>query len=122
MSPKRRSTIVIIAAVLLVTSLAVTFWIGGESRRCAADAQIYRFGRGCVRPAPAILLERGLRRTRLNSIGKPRSEKTRSTHSVHGHLTSRDNRSIDALVRLCYGTEALKTHRPISDHQQDTPL
>ncbi len=63
MSPKRRSTIVIIAAVLLVTSLVVTFWIGRESRRCVAEAQIYRFGLGCVRPGPPILLERSLQRT-----------------------------------------------------------
>lgn len=62
-----RRAILLIAACLLVVSLGVSAWIAREIRRCDAVRQVYRFGTGCVRTQPPVILERGIQRTQIQS-------------------------------------------------------
>ncbi len=63
MSAFTRRVILVFAAIVMLASLGVSTWIANESKRCELERQIYRFGQGCVRATPPVILKRGLQRT-----------------------------------------------------------
>ncbi|MCB1529242.1 MAG: hypothetical protein KDJ45_16285 [Hyphomicrobiaceae bacterium] len=63
MSPRAIAIVLIVVALLLLLSWGARIYVA--HMRCDGLGMIYEAGKGCIEPSrpPAIILERGLKRT-----------------------------------------------------------